>query len=148
MCINCCHMEWSKRPRYTAWVFLKGVYQLLPSDWPICLVLNSGLTGQGSNPVQDLDLELDLDELINLEFDLVSNLILYWYKTRLCLGGKGVFFCITRGGVNKWPKLYHGIFEQPLITQIQDKLKYLGLPKNELKKKSLDTAIALVFVEF
>ena len=31
---------------------LKGVcqvvYQLLPSDWPICLVLNSGLTGQGT----------------------------------------------------------------------------------------------------
>ena len=27
---------------------LKGVYQLLPSDWPICLVLNSGVTGQGS----------------------------------------------------------------------------------------------------
>ena len=24
---------------------LKGVYQMLPSDWPICLVLNSGLTG-------------------------------------------------------------------------------------------------------
>ena len=24
------------------------VYQVLPSDWPICLVLNSGLTGQGS----------------------------------------------------------------------------------------------------
>ena len=30
-----------------------------------------------ANPVQDLDLELDLDELINLELDLVSNLILY-----------------------------------------------------------------------
>ena len=29
------------------------------------------------NPVQDLDLELDLDELINLELGLVSNLILY-----------------------------------------------------------------------
>ena len=27
---------------------LKGVYLMLPSDWPICLVLNSGLTGQGS----------------------------------------------------------------------------------------------------
>ena len=33
--------------------------------------------GSSGNPVQDLDLELDLDELINLELDLVSNLILY-----------------------------------------------------------------------
>ena len=79
-CLLIGQMEWSKRPRYTAWVLhfemcvsnavrrsglsgqdillenntLKCVYQMLPSDWPICLVLNYGLTGQGSSYMTEM----------------------------------------------------------------------------------------------
>ena len=44
-----CLTDEATLPEYNT---LKGVcqvvYQFVPSDWPICLVLNSGLTGQGS----------------------------------------------------------------------------------------------------
>ena len=41
------------------------------------------LSALNSNHVQDLD----LDELINLDLDFISNIILFRYKTRLGIGG-------------------------------------------------------------
>ena len=48
VCINCCWRGLRGQEILLEYNTLKGVYQvmhqLLPSDWPICLVLNSGLT--------------------------------------------------------------------------------------------------------